>query len=89
MCAKEFLTQPRLVLGSTFVKSTLVLHNEGAAGVLIGLLEHEGEDFASVDALLGMVPPLESALQSYRDRAAAANRTPADVVMLEAAVQGW
>ena len=28
-----------------------------AAGVLDGLLEYEGEDLTSVDALLKMVPP--------------------------------
>ena len=65
------------------------LHSEAAAGVLDGLLSHEGKDFASVAAILKMVPPLEAALQSYRDRAAAAKRSVADVVMLEAAVQGW
>ena len=60
-----------------------------AAGVLDGLLEHEGKDLTSADALLKMVPPLESALQSYRDRAAAAKKSPAQMVHLEAAVQGW
>ena len=36
-----------------------------------------------------MVAPMEAALRCYRDRAAAAKRPIADVVMLEAAVQGW
>ncbi|CAL5227138.1 g10049 [Coccomyxa viridis] len=58
-------------------------------GVLDGLLEHDNEDLTSVDALLRMVPPLERALESYRDRAKAANISLAQVVMLEAAVQGW
>lgn len=56
--------------------------------MLDGLLEHEGEDLTSVDALLKMVPPLEAALQSYRDRAAAADKAPVQTVLLEAAVQG-
>ena len=60
-----------------------------AAGVLDGLLEHEGNDLTSLDALLRMVAPLESALQAYRDRAVAAKKSHAHVVMLEAAVQGW
>ena len=42
-----------------------------------------------MDALLKMVLPLERALQGYRNRAAAAKRSIADVVTLEAAVQGW
>ena len=62
---------------------------ETAAGVLDGLLEHEGEDLTSVDALLKMVPPLESALQSYRDRAVAFQKSPEQVVMLETAAHGW
>ena len=53
------------------------------------MLEHEGNDLTSVDALLKMVPPLENALDSYRDRAVAAKKSPAQMVMLEAAVQGW
>ena len=52
-------------------------------------MEHDNEDLTSVDALLRMVPPLERALESYRDRAKAANISLAQVVMLEAAVQGW
>lgn len=59
------------------------------ADVLDGLLEHEGEDLTSVDALLKMVPRLESALDAYRNLAAAAKTSPAHMVMLEAAVQGW
>ncbi|CAL5227136.1 g10047 [Coccomyxa viridis] len=58
-------------------------------GVLDALLEHETEDLTSVDALLRMVLPLEGALDSYRDRATAAKKSPTDIVMLEAAVQGW
>ena len=46
-------------------------------------------DLTSVDALLGMVPPLERALDSYRDQARAAKRSLPQIVMLEAAVQGW
>ena len=57
--------------------------------MLDGLLEHEGNDLTSVAAILKMAPSLERALQSYRDRAAAVRQTPADVVMLQAAVQGW
>lgn len=60
-----------------------------AAGVLDGLLEHEGEDLTSVDAIVKMVPPLHRALQSYRDRAAAQGWAPAAAVGLDAAVQGW
>ena len=59
------------------------------AGVLDGLLEHGGEDLTSVDALLKMVTPLETALDSYRERAKAAKRLPTQIMMLEAAVQGW
>ena len=57
--------------------------------MLDGLLEHEGDNLTSVDAILKMVAPVEAALRGYRDRAAAAKRPVADVVMLEAAVQGW
>ncbi len=59
------------------------------AGVLDALLEHNTEDLTSVDALLRMVPPLDRALDAYRDRATAAEKSPTDTVMLEAAVQGW
>ena len=62
---------------------------EAAAGVLDGLLEYEGKDLTSVAALLKMVPLLKKALQSYRDRAAAARHTLQHAVALEAAVQGW
>ena len=57
--------------------------------MLDGLLGHEGDDLTSVDALLKMVPPLNKALEAYIARAAAAKKSPEDVVMLEAAVQGW
>ena len=60
-----------------------------AAGVLDGLLQHKGRDLTSVKALLKMMPPIQSALDSYKDRAAAARRTIPQIVMLEAAVQGW
>ena len=63
--------------------------NETAAGVLDGLLEHDNNNLTSADALLRMVPPIERALGAYRDRAVAAKSTPLQVVMLEAAVQGW
>ncbi len=53
------------------------------------LLEHHSEDLTSVDDLLKMVAPLERALESYRNRAVAAKRSPEHMVMLEAAVQGW
>ena len=62
---------------------------ESVAGVLDGLLEHGGEDLTSVEALLKMVPPLVSAMDSYRDQAMAARQSPAHIVMLEAAVQYW
>ncbi len=62
---------------------------EAVTGVLDALLEHETEDLTSVDALLRMVLPLEGALDSYRDRATAAKKSPTGIVMLEAAVQGW
>ena len=62
---------------------------EAAAGVLDGLLEHEGDDLTGAAALLKMLPPLEKALQSYRDRAAAARHSLQHAVALEAAVQGW
>ena len=65
------------------------MNNDRAAGVLDGLLEHDGDDLTSPAALLSMVPPLERALDSYRERAVAARRTPGQMVMLEAAVQGW
>ena len=42
-----------------------------------------------MNALLKMVPPLDRALDAYRDRATAAKKSPTDIVMLEAAVQGW
>ncbi len=59
------------------------------AGVLDGLLQHEGNDLTSVYALLKMMLPLQHALQSYKDRALDAGRSHKYVVMLEAAVQGW
>ena len=65
-----------------------VSHNVAAAGVLDGLLEHEG-DLTSVEALLKMLPPLESALQAYRDRAMTTNKSLEHVVLVQAAVQGW
>ena len=40
-------------------------------------------------AMLRMVPPIHNALDSYRERAAAAKKLPRDIVMLEAAAQGW
>ncbi len=60
-----------------------------AAGVLDGLLQHDGDDLTSVPALLKMLPPLEKALESYRARAAAAKESPAHTVRVEATVQGW
>ena len=62
---------------------------EAAAGVLDGLLQHKGKDLTSPLALSGMMLPLESALQSYRDRAMAARKNPSLLVALEVAVQGW
>ena len=57
------------------------------AGVLDALAAHEGEDLARVEALLRMVPPLHSALDSYRERCGTAANFPEHAMMLEAAVQ--
>ena len=65
------------------------LQGEVLAGVLDSLLEHGSEDPIGVEALLRMVPPLQSALDFYRDQATITKRSLAQVVMLEAAVQGW
>ena len=62
---------------------------ELAAGVLDALLQYKGKDPTSARALLKMLPPLEAALQSYRDRAVTAKKSHEQIVMLEAAVQGW
>lgn len=60
-----------------------------AAGVLDSLLQHGAEDLTSDHTLLTMQVHLEGALTSYKDRATAAKKDPAQVVRLEAAVQDW
>lgn len=60
------------------------------AGVLDKLVHHDYENLTGVNALLkGLLPPLERALDSYRERAAATKQTYAHVVELEYAVQTW
>ena len=68
-----------------------MIQDQAAAGVLDALLGHSTnfKDLTSDDALLKMVPPLDSTLESYRHHAVAANKTPAQMVRLEAAAQGW
>ena len=56
-------------------------HSNPSAGVLDGLLEHEGENLTSADALLKMVPPRNKALDAYMDRAVAAKKSLEEVVM--------
>ena len=57
------------------------------AGALNALAGHEGEDLTSVAALLRMLPPLKSTLDSYRERAKAAKKSLGHAVLLEAVVQ--
>lgn len=58
-------------------------------GVLDGLLEHDNMDLTGIHAISKMSVPLDNVLGSYDDRAEAAKKTPMQMVMLEAAVQGW
>ncbi|CAL5223106.1 g5568 [Coccomyxa viridis] len=58
-------------------------------GVLDGLLEHDNMDLTGIHAISKMSVPLDNVLGSYDARAEAAKKTPMQMVMLEAAVQGW
>lgn len=59
------------------------------AGVIDTMIDHVSADWSCAETLRKLVPPIESALQAYKDRAVADGHSFEHVIMLQAAAQGW
>ena len=53
------------------------------------MVDQASTDWTCAEMLCKLVLPIRSALQAYKDRAAATGQSFEHVIMLQAAVQGW